>query len=94
MKIRKNGQTINLSESDMKRILKKLLREGTDPKENLIECCKTAGIKPPTSCLSGDYAKCIEEVSKVIMGDPIGEGMKAIAALNCLKDKSNSPIKS
>lgn len=94
MKIRKNGQTITLSESDMKRIVKKLLREEVDPKENLINCCKTAGIKPPTSCLSGDYSKCLEEVSKVIMTDPIGEGMKAIAALNCLKDKANSTIKS
>lgn len=94
MKIRKNGQTITLSESDMKRIVKKLLREEADPKEDLVVCCKTAGIKPPTSCLSGDYAKCLEEVGKVIMTDPIGEGMKAIAALNCLKEKSNSPIKS
>ena len=94
MKIRKNGQTINLSESDMKRIVKKLLREGTDPKENLIECCKTAGINAPNSCTTGDFTNCIKEVGEMILKDPMGEGMKAIAALNCLKNKSNSPIKS
>jgi hypothetical protein len=93
MKIRKNGKTITLSESDMKRIVKKLLRE-SDPKNDLIDCCDKAGIKPPMSCVSGDHAKCLEEVGKIIIKDPVGEGMKAIAALNCLKDKANSPVKS
>jgi hypothetical protein len=92
MKIRKNGKTISLSESDMKRIVNKLLKEESDPKEDLVNCCEKANIKAPAACLSGDYSKCIEEVSKVIMGDPIGEGMKAITALNCLKDKQNSSV--
>jgi len=85
---------VRLTENDLTRIVKRVLREGADPKNDLIVCCNKAGIKPPTSCISGDYSKCIEEVGKVIMTDPIGEGMKAIAALNCLKDKANSPMKS
>jgi hypothetical protein len=40
MKIKKNGKTITLSESDMKRIVKKLLRESVDNKTVVIECIK------------------------------------------------------
>jgi hypothetical protein len=92
MKIRKNGKTISLSESDMKRIVNKLLKEESDPKEDLVKCCKDAGIKAPMSCISGDFAKCIKEVGEMILTDPVGEGMKAITALNCLKDKQNSSV--
>jgi len=92
MKIRKNGKTITLSESDMKRIVNKLLKEESDPKEDLVKCCTDAKIKVPTSCTSGDYTKCITEVGGIILKDPMGEGMKAIAALNCLKDKQNSGV--
>jgi hypothetical protein len=94
MKIRKNGKTITLSETDMKRIVKKLLKENEDPKNDLVVCCSEAGIKPPASCLSGDAEECLKEVGKMVINDPFGVGTKAIAALNCLKDKSNSPIKS
>ena len=94
MKIRKNGKTITLSESDMKRIVNKLLKEESDPKEDLVKCCKDAKINPPNSCTTGDFTNCIKEVGGMILKDPMGEGMKAIAALNCLKNKSNSPIKS
>lgn len=40
MRIKKNGKTITLSESDMKRIVKKLLRESVDPEMVVIECIK------------------------------------------------------
>ena len=40
MKIRKNGKTINLSESDMKRIVKKLLKEQV-ANENIVIACIT-----------------------------------------------------
>jgi len=40
MKIRKNGKTITLSESDMKRIVRKLLKENEDPKTVVENCIK------------------------------------------------------
>lgn len=92
MRIKKNGKTITLSESDMKRIVNKLLKEESDPKEDLVKCCKDAGIKVPMSCTSGVFAECIKEVGEIILKDPVGEGMKAIAALNCLKDEQNSSV--
>jgi len=92
MRIRKNGKTITLSESDMKRIINKLLKEESEPKEDLVKCCIEAKIKPPMSCTSGDISNCIKEVGEMILKDPMGEGMKAITALNCLKDKQNSPV--
>jgi len=93
MKIKKNGKIITLSESDLKRIVKRVLREeDADPKEDLIKCCSEAGIKPPQSCVSGDHKKCIEEVGKMVINDPLGTGMKAINALNCLKEKGESPV--
>lgn len=93
MKIKKNGKTISLTESDLKRIVVRVLKEEkNDPKQDLEKCCKDAGIKAPTSCVSGDYSKCIEEIGKMIVNDPLGTGMKAVNALNCLKDKSNSPV--
>ena len=94
MKIRKNGKTITLSESDMKRIVNKLLKEESDPKEVLVKCCEDAGIKAPMSCTTGDYTKCVKEIGGIILKDPMGEGMKAIAALTCLKDKQNSGVQS
>ncbi len=94
MKIKKNGKIITLSESDLKRIVGVVLKEENenDPKEDLAKCCKDAGIKPPMSCVSGDVEKCMEELGKMVMSDPIGVGMKAVTALNCLKDKTNSPV--
>lgn len=92
MKIKKNGKVITLSESDLKRIVGVVLKEENDPKKDLEQCCKDAGIKAPTSCVAGDVEKCMEELGKMIMNDPIGAGMKAVTALNCLKDKTNSPV--
>lgn len=40
MRIRKNGKTITLSESDMRRIVKKLLKESEDPKTVVENCIK------------------------------------------------------
>jgi len=40
MKIRKNGKTITLSESDMRIIVKKLLRESVDPETAVLDCIK------------------------------------------------------
>lgn len=96
MKIKKNGKIITLTESDLKRIVGVVLREEaeSDPKDDLAKCCKDAGIKPPTSCVEGDAAKCMKELGDMIISDPLGMGMKAVTALNCLKDKTNSPIKS
>jgi hypothetical protein len=101
LRIKKNGKIITLSESDLKRITMKVLKEQDanesmdtkgDPKEDLAKCCKDAGIKPPMACVSGDAAKCMEELGKMIASDPLGMGMKALTALNCLKDKTGSPV--
>lgn len=92
MKIKKNGKVITLSESDLKRIVGVVLREENDPKKDLEQCCKDAGIKAPRSCVSGDATECMEELGKMVMSDPMGMGMKAVTALNCLKDKTNSPV--
>lgn len=94
MKIKKNGKIITLTESDLKRIVGVVLREDTkgDPGTDFAKCCKEAGIKPPMSCVAGDSGKCMEALAEMITSDPLGMGMKALAALNCLKDKLNSPV--
>ena len=38
MKIRKNGKVINLTESDLRRITKRFLNEGSDPQQIIIDC--------------------------------------------------------
>jgi hypothetical protein len=92
MKIKKNGKIITLTESDLKRIVGVVLREDTkgDPGKDFAQCCKEAGITPPMSCVAGDPGKCMEELGKMITNDPLGMGMKALVALNCLKDKVTS----
>ena len=101
LKIKKNGKIIDLTESDLKRITKKVLKEqdvnettdtNGDPGKDFVECCKKAGITPPKSCVAGDPGKCMEELAELILGDPLDSGMKALVALNCLKDKLNSPV--
>jgi hypothetical protein len=34
----------------------------------------------------------MEDLGKMVMSDPLGMGMKAVTALNCLKDKTGSPV--
>ncbi len=92
MKIKKNGKVITLTESDLKRIVGVVLREENDPKKDLEQCCKDAGITPPTPCVKGDVENCMKELGDKIISDPLGMGMKALTALNCLKDKTNSPV--
>lgn len=95
MRIKKNGKIITLTENDLKRIVGVVLREETeaDPKQDLEQCCKDAGIKAPMSCVAGDAGKCMEELAKMVASDPLGMGMKAVTAMNCLKEKANSPVK-
>jgi hypothetical protein len=38
MKIKKNGKVITLTESDLKRIVRKVISEGPDPEEIVIAC--------------------------------------------------------
>ena len=103
LKIKKNGKIIDLTESDLKRITKKVLKEqdanettdtNGDPGKDFVKCCKEAGIdtsKVP-SCVAGNTAKCMEELGTMISSDPLGMGTKALVALNCLKDKLKSPV--
>ena len=96
MKIKKNGKIITLTESDLKRIAGVVLREDAkgDPGTDFVKCCKEAGIDPSKvpSCVAGNTAKCMEELGTMISSDPLGMGMKALVALNCLKDKLKSPV--
>jgi hypothetical protein len=97
MKIKKNGKIISLSESDLKRITMKLLKEQDanesmdtkgEPKEDLAQCCKDAGIDAPKYCIQGDPGKCMEELAKMVSSDPLGMGLKVVTALSCVKEKS------
>lgn len=88
MKIKKNGEVITLSESDLKRIVGVVLREENDPKKDLEQCCKDAGIKAPMACVAGDPGQCIEELAKMVTSDPLGTGLKVVTALSCVKEKS------
>ena len=95
MKIRKNGKTINLSESDMKRIVKKLLKEQVDNSKNdLLDCCKTAGIDGSKlkGCVAMNAEQCIKEVGQLVLDDPLGMATKAGNALACLNEKGKSPV--
>ena len=95
MKIKKNGKIITLTESDLKRIAGVVLREDAkgDPGTDFVKCCNEAGIsKVPPSCVAGNTLKCMEELGTMISSDPLGMGMKALVALNCLKDKLKSPV--
>jgi hypothetical protein len=91
MKIRKNGKVITLSESDLRRIVKRVMNEGEDPKNDLVECCDEAGIKPPKSCVDNDVEKCIKDVGNMMLQDPIGMASKVGNAVNCLAKKSGKP---
>lgn len=91
MKIKKNGQIITLTESDLNRIVKQVkLSEQSSivaPKSNLPECLgKCAGIKKSLSKgetpSSGDIINCLFSVSD-------------IETLNCIKEelkKRNIPV--
>jgi hypothetical protein len=80
-----------LNESDIDRIVNRVLSEQTAPKE-LSDCCKSAGITVPMACTAGDPGKCIEALLEMASKDPMGMGMKAITAMNCIKDKKLSPV--
>lgn len=95
MKIRKNGKTINLSESDMKRIVKKLLSEQVaNTKNDLLDCCKEAGIDGSKlkGCVAMNAEECIKEVGELLLNDPFGMATKVANALACLNEKGKSPV--
>jgi hypothetical protein len=95
MKIKKNGVVINLTESDLKKITKLIMTEQKgDIISDLTKCCKDSGIEAPKSCLSGQFEKCMKDVGQMVVNDPLGVGLKATTALNCLKDKQKTPVKS
>ena len=77
-----------LNESDIDRIVNKVLSEQTDTKE-LSDCCTSAGITVPMACTAataGDPRKCIEALLAMAQKDPMGVGMKVITAMNCIKE--------
>lgn len=81
-----------LNESDIDRIVNRVLSEQVAPTKELSDCCKSAGITVPMACTTGDPGKCIEALAQMAAKDPMGMGMKAITAMNCIKDKKLSPV--
>ena len=81
-----------LNESDIDRIVSRVLSEQVAPTKELISCCQSAGITVPMACTTGDPDKCIEALAQMAAKDPMGMGMKAITAMNCIKDKKLSPV--
>jgi hypothetical protein len=81
-----------LNESDIDRIVNRVLSEQVAPTKELSDCCKSAGITVPMACTAGDPGKCIEALLEMASKDPMGMGMKAITAMNCIKDKKLSPV--
>lgn len=81
-----------LNESDIDRIVSRVLSEQVSPTKELSDCCKSAGITVPMACVAGDPGKCIEALAQMASKDPLGVGMKAITAMNCIKDKKLSPV--
>ena len=81
-----------LNESDIDRIVNRVLSEQVAPTKELSDCCKSAGITVPMACTTGDPYKCIEALAQMAAKDPMGMGMKAITAMNCIKDKKLSPV--
>lgn len=81
-----------LNESDIDRIVNRVLSEQVAPTKELSDCCKSAGITVPMACTAGDPGKCIEALLVMAQKDPMGVGMKAITAMNCIKDKKLSPV--
>ena len=69
MKIRKNGKVITLSESDLRRIVKRVMNENEDPKQIVIDCImENTSLKDitnlPEACIKmiteKDYTKALE----------------------------------
>ena len=69
MKIRKNGKVITLSESDLRRIVKRVMNEGEDPIMNLefLMCISEALNISITEM--GDFKNCISCGTKISNGE-------------------------
>ena len=66
MKIKKNGKVINLTESDLKRIVKRVLKENTQSEEDVvIECILSIIFQKNTNTICV-ISKCSREIYSFI----------------------------
>jgi len=84
MKIRKNGKVITLSESDLRRIVKRVINEGSD--DSVEACFKNSNIKMPIECnLADGQSECFKKLSEMATSpETVIEIAKIIT---CIKNK-------
>jgi hypothetical protein len=84
MKIKKNGKVITLSESDLRRIVKRVINEGSD---NPFEACfKNSMLKVPAACLAADtQSECFEKLGEMIKD--LNTGGEVAKIISCIKKK-------
>ena len=74
MKIRKNGKVITLTETDLKRIVKRVMNENEDPKQIVIDC-----IMENTSLK--DVTNLPEACIKMVTENDLTKGMECMLAM-------------
>ena len=75
---------IRLTESDLARIVRRVINEENDPIADLTECFKD--FTPPSSCSRGEINTCIDDLKKKIPQS----GESASKALACVIKKSKN----
>ena len=78
---------VRLTESDLARIVRRVIKEEEGPKEDLIGCFNNSGITPPNSCNTGDVTKCMEDLADMVKTDPLEFGLKVGQILTCITTK-------
>lgn len=85
MKIRKNGKVITLSESDLRRIVKRVINEGSD---NPVEACfKNSSIKMPAACnnfLADGQSECVKKLEEMIT---LSNAKEIVSIVECVTKK-------
>ncbi len=103
MKIKKNGKVINLTESDLKKIVKRYLNENEDPKQIVIDCVmENTSLKDitsiPEACIKmitdQDITKALECGTKMDSSDVQLIISKIVPISECVSEKmiGSSPM--
>ena len=83
MKIRKNGKVITLSESDLRRIVKRVINEGSD--KPIEDCFKKSSIKMPAACkLADGQSECLKKLGEMIT---LTNAMEIASIVKCVTTK-------
>ena len=91
MKIKKNGKVIKLTESDLQRIVKRVLNEDNEKDvSKTLKCCRDARLPDsqiPKSCKEGNVEGCKKDL---FASNP--KTNEKYIAISCIDDgKNNSP---